>query len=390
MKKVVFLLVLLFVTSVNAIEIKSNNAVLYNLNDDEIIYEKNSLDSVQIASLTKIITAITVIENVNDLDQYVSIKYEMLTGLDGYAKIGLKVGDKLTYRELLYLLILNSAADAGQALAYSVSGSIDDFSILMNNTIKKIGTKNSKFDNPVGMDSDDNYSTAADLALILKYCLKNKEFKTIFEANEYYINSLDIKAQKTLRKTASQYNINADMISGSKTGFTYEAGMCLASIASIDGVDYLLVTTGAPTDYPYHITDAVDLYNYYSTNYGYIKILSTDQEITKLKIKNGKEDYYFIKAPTDYSKYLKKDINLDDIKYEYDGINEINKKIHKGDKLGIVNVVYDNDILYTFDVYLNDDIAYKIEFKIYAIILLIILFVLIILFKIIKKIANKK
>ena len=389
MKKVVFLLVLLFVTSVNAIEIKSNNAVLYNLNDDEIIYEKNSSDNVQIASLTKIITAITVIENIDDLDQYVSIKYEMLTGLDGYAKIGLKVGDKLTYRELLYLLILNSAADAGQALAYSVAGSIDEFSVLMNDTIKKIGVKNSKFDNPVGIDSESNYSTASDLALILKYCLKNKEFKNIFEANEYYIKSIDVKAQKTLRKTASQYNINTDMISGSKTGFTYEAGMCLASIASIDGVDYLLITTGAPTDYPYHITDAVDLYNYYSTNYGYIKILSIDQEITKLKIKNGKEEYYYIKATNDYSKYLRKDINLDDIKYEYDGIDEINKKIHKGDKLGIVNVVYESDILYSFDVYLNDDIEYKTELIVYIIVGFAILFVLMILFKLIKKIANK-
>ena len=121
------LIVLFSFISVNALEINSNNAILYNLNDNNIIYEKNAYDEAQIASLTKIVTAITYIENNKDLATYVTIKYNMLTGLDGYAKVGLRVGDRLTKRELLYALMLPSAADAAQALAIDNSGSIDAF-----------------------------------------------------------------------------------------------------------------------------------------------------------------------------------------------------------------------------------------------------------------------
>ena len=124
MKKVIFLFIALFifinVQALESLKINSNNAILYNLNDNSVIYEKNSDDIVQIASLTKI----TVIENVEDLNSEVTITNEMIQGLNGYAKAGFKVGDKLTILDLLYALMLPSAADAAQALAISTSGSI--------------------------------------------------------------------------------------------------------------------------------------------------------------------------------------------------------------------------------------------------------------------------
>ena len=192
MKKMLIGLIILFsFICVNALDIKSNNAILYNMNDNKIIYEKNAYDKVQIASLTKIVTAITYIENNRDLATTITIKYDMLRGLDGYAKVGLKSGDRITKQELLYALMLPSAADAAQALAIDNSGSIDAFVELMNKEVEKIGVKNTHFDNPVGMDSSNNYSTAYDMAQILIYALNNETFKEIFQADQYYLSSIN-------------------------------------------------------------------------------------------------------------------------------------------------------------------------------------------------------
>lgn len=359
MKKIILIFLSLFIfINVEALNINSKNAILYNMNDNSIIYEKNSEEKVQIASLTKIVTAITIIENIEDLNSEVIITNEMLQGLNGYAKVGFKVGDKYTYLDLLYALMLPSAADAAQALAISCSGSIEKFSNLMNAQIEKIGVTNSKFDNPVGMDSKNNYSTASDLAKILIYCLENKIFKTIFNSDTYIIKSLNKEIKNTVITTGKLYNLDTSIIKGSKTGFTDEAGRCLASIATIDGVDYLFVALGADSNSINHVKDTIDVYEYYSTNYGYIDILNNNQLLSTITVKNSKTKTYDIYSKENIDLYLSKNINKESLKYEYKGIKEINKDIKKGDKLGIVNIISNNEIIYTYDVYLDIDIKY--------------------------------
>ena len=386
MKKVMLIIFLLIINIdiICAIEINSKSAIMYNMNDDEIIYKKEENLRLPIASLTKIVTAITVIDNVENLDKEVNITYDMLENLDGYAKVGLKVGNTLTVKELLYALMLPSAGDAAQALAISTSGSIKDFSILMNDEIKKIGVSNSKFDNPIGMDSENNYSTAYDMAIILKYSLKNNTFKKIFETNEYYIESINKEINKTISSTSKNYNIDFSVISGAKTGFTYEAGLCLASTSSINDVDYLLVTLASDTNYPYHIQDAIDLYEYYSSNYSYKIILHNNQFIYEIPIKGSYDKVYKIYSKEDKDIYIGNDVDLSKIIYEYKGIDKITKKIKQGDRIGIVNVIYNNDVLYTFDVYLDKKIKYY-NYTIYVIIGLSVL-----IFFIIYKIRHKK
>ena len=378
MKKLILIILTLFIfINVKAIEINSKNAILYNMNDESVIYEKNSDEIVQIASLTKIVTAITVIENIEDLNEEVIITSEMLKGLDGYAKAGFKVGDKLTYLDLLYALMLPSAADAAQILAIQTSGSIEEFSNLMNQKVSEIGVTNSKFDNPIGKDSENNYSTAKDLSKILIYSLKNDTFKTIFNTNSYKIESLN----KIVKKTITHYNTDTSLIGGSKTGFTYEAGRCLASTTTLDGVDYLLITLGADINSEYHAIDTVNLYDYYSKTYGYIKILNKDQLIKTIKVKHSKTKTYDIKSIDDVELYLEKTILKENLIYKYEGIEELNKDIKKGEKIGKVSVLNNNKIIYEFDVYLDIEIKYYN----YPLYIGIGVFVLIILFFIFKK-----
>ena len=382
MKKILLVFILLFLfININALEINSKNAILYNMNEESVIYEKNSEEVVQIASLTKIITAITVIENVEDLEKEVTITSDMLQDLNGYVKVGLKIGDKLTYLDLLYALMLPSAGDAAQALAISTSGSIESFVNLMNKKISEIGVTNSNFDNPIGKDSENNYSTASDLAKILIYSLKNGTFKKIFNSNTYQIESLDLEVKKTL----SGYKTDTSIIKGAKTGFTYEAGRCLASITTIEGVDYLFVTLGADINSEYHAKDTIDIYEYYSRNYGYIDILNKNQILKTINVKHSKQKTYDILCQEDVSLYLEKTINKDSLEYKYKGIEELNRDIKKGDKLGKVDIINNGDIIYTYDVYLDTDIEYY-NYLLYISIGLILIILLIF----IKNIKRKK
>jgi len=385
MKKLILVIITLFLfINVNALEINSKNAILYNMNDKSVIYEKNSENIVQIASLTKIVTAITVIENTDNLDKEVTITKEMLKGLDGYAKVGFKVEDKLTYMELLYALMLPSAADAAQALAIDISGSIEEFTNLMNQKIEEIGVTNSKFDNPIGMDSENNYSTASDLAKILMYCLENDTFKTIFNTNYYTINSINKKIEKTLISTSNLHNLDTSIIKGAKTGYTDEAGMCLASTTSIEGVDYLLITLGADVRTINNLKDAINIYEYYSANYGYKNILGKNELLKPIRVKNSKIKIYDIKAPQDVKLYLEKNITKDKLIYKYEGIEEINKDIKKGDKLGTVTILDNDKVLYTFDVHLDIEIKYY-NYPMYIVIGGVIILIIFIIFKKIKK-----
>lgn len=381
MKKVLAFITIFFMCfSVNAIDldIKSNNAILYNMNDNSVIYEKNSNDVEQIASLTKIMTAIVVIDNTDNLMEKVEVKSSMLKGLNGYAKAGLKEGDIVTIKDLLYALMLPSGADAAQILAITTSGSVDKFVVEMNNKVKSLKLKDTHFDNVIGMDSEKNYSTAKEVSEILKYALENNTFKTIFTTDEYTISNINLKLKKTTYSKAKMYGLDISNIKGSKTGYTDLAGLCLASTAHINGVDYLLVTLDAPIDYPYHLKDSIDIYDYFSNNYSYRTVIDKKQKLVTLKVKHGKKKKLDILSSKTISLYLKNDVDLNSLKYEYKGKEEINKKIKVGDKLGKVNVILDDKVIYTYDVILNTEVEY-INYMLYIGILIGIIFIVIIL-----------
>ena len=275
MKKTLIKLTIIFyiflpIINIKALEIYSENAVLYNMNEDKIIYEKNKNEKVKVASLTKIMTTILALENIDNIKEEIQMPKEAFIGLDGYVVSGIKPNEQITYEDLLYGTMLPSAADCANALAINISGSIDNFVEQMNKKAIELNMNNTHFSNPVGID-DDNYSTVDDIASLLKYALKNEDFKKIFATKEYKTTN-NIILESTIIEKSKPYNINVSNIIGSKTGFTDEAGNCLASISKINGVNYLLVTTNASIDKSYHIIDAVNIYDYYSNNYSYKKI----------------------------------------------------------------------------------------------------------------------
>ena len=382
MKKVVFFLFSLFFFcySVYAenFDITGEYVSLYNMNEDILLYSKNDTKKTSIASLTKMMTTLVAIEEINDLDEIVTIKERDFEGTVGYSKAGFKVGDKVTYRDLLYGIILPSGADAVNAVVNNTLG-YDKFIKKMNETAKRLGMNDTSYANPVGKDDENNYSTSSDLAKLLKYALKNETFKTIFTTKSYKTSN-----GINLESTVNSYKniLNTDEIKGAKSGFTKDAGRCLASITTLNNVDYLLVVINSSTTNPYNaVKDTITIYDYYNNNYGYKNIINDDTFIKEIPIDLSKEKTYKITGSEEIEKYLKNDT---EVTYEYVGSDKITFNTKKGSKLGVVNI-YDGDVLLaTSNVYLENNIEYY-PIITYVLIGITVIFVLLIIRKSSKK-----
>lgn len=383
MKKVVFFLFSLFFFcySVYAenFDITGEYVSLYNMNEDILLYSKNDTKKTSIASLTKMMTTLVAIEEIDNLDKIVTIKERDFEGTVGYSKAGFKVGDKVTYLDLLYGIILPSGADAVNAVVNNTLG-YDKFIKKMNETAKKIGMNDTSYANPVGKDDENNYSTSSDLAKLLKYALKNETFKTIFTTKSYKTSN-----GINLESTVNSYKniLNTDEIKGAKSGFTKDAGRCLASITTLNNVDYLLVVINSSTTNPYNaVKDTITIYDYYNNNYGYKNIINDDTFIKEIPVDFSKEKTYKITGSEDIEKYLK---NNTEVTYKYVGSDKVTFNTKKGSKLGVVKI-YDGDVLLaTSNIYLENNIEYY-PIITYIMIGIAVIFVLLI----IKKKKKKK
>lgn len=382
MKKAVFFLFSLFFFcySVYAddFDITGEYVTLYNMNEDTLLYSKNDTKKTSIASLTKMMTTLVAIEEIDNLDKIVTIKERDFEGTVGYSKAGFKVGDKVTYRDLLYGIILPSGADAVNTVVNNTLG-YDKFIKKMNETAKKIGMNDTSYANPVGKDDENNYSTSNDLAKLLKYALKNETFKTIFTTKNYKTsNGLNLES------TVNRYEniLNTNEIKGAKSGFTKDAGRCLASITTLNNVDYLLVVINSSTTSPYNaVKDTITIYDYYNNNYGYKNIINDDTFIKEIPVDFSKEKTYKITGSEDIEKYLK---NNTEVTYKYVGSDKVTFNTKRGSKLGVVKI-YDGDVLLaTSNVYLENNIEYY-PIITYIMIGIAVIFVLLIVKKINKK-----
>lgn len=390
MKKIVLFILCFFTFIINVFALDdptlySRNYCLYDLTDDKIIYEKNIQERTNIASLTKIMTTITAIEKINNLDDYVTITSEMLSNIKYDASLaGLKIGDKLTYKDLLYASILPSGADATQALAYSLSGSINNFVNDMNTLAKKIGMENSNFVNVTGLDIDNHYSTVNDLLKMLQYALKNETFKTIYTTKSYTLsNGLVVDA--TVKKYNNLMKLDVSRIIGSKTGYTNKAGLCISSIFESNNHEFIFISTNAEFIYGnyYNLKDNLNIINFMDKNYNNQTTVKSTDIIKTIPVNFSNIPKYDVHLSKDALTYLPNDYNKDDIKVNYNGKTSITF-LDNNKQIGKVTITYKDNPIYEEDILLKD---VKINFYLLVIInLLIVLFI----FKIVKVIFFRK
>lgn len=236
--------------------------------EGNIIYEKNSDERFYPASLTKIMTVIVALENLDDLDYSVQIPgyiYEYIAAEDA-STAGFEAYDTVTVEDLLYGAILSSGAECCLTLADMISGTEYDFAALMNDKAEELGMDNTNFTNCTGLHNYDHYSSAEDISVLLRYALQNSEFRRIFTRDSYYTetqyNPYGIVLNSTMFSFVEDSYYPFELLGG-KTGYTQEAGLCLASAAEINEKEYILVTAGADGSHmtdPYHIEDALTVY----------------------------------------------------------------------------------------------------------------------------------
>lgn len=380
--------------SINAyaleLDIDSNNAILYNTKEDNIIYEKNSKEKVSIASLTKITTAIVALENIKNLDEKVTLTNADFKGLveANAAVAGFKVGQVVTYRDLLYGLLLPSGADAAQALTRNIAGSNEKFVELMNKKAQELKLENTHYTNPTGLDDTAHYSTVNDVLTVFKYALKNNDFKEIITKTSYLTSDKQLTLKSTLSKTA---NLGMDYVKGGKTGTTDDAGLCLATLANFDNTDFLLVTAKAEYSktIPKNFNDQKKVYEYVRDNYDYQEVVNKKDILVTLKTKYLKEDEIDFHSNKNISLYLENTFDKKDLNYKYTGKKIITIKNKKDEKIGKVDIYYQNKLLLTEDIIIKDKpnfsiIKYLFGHKIEIIVIILILVLLKLLF------CNKK
>ncbi len=391
MKKILsfILIFIIFIGKVDALnlDISSKNAVLYNMDSGEVIYEKNSDEKVSIASLTKIMTALITLENVENLDERVIIIEKDFEGLieANAVTAGFTKGEVVTYKDLLYGLLLPSGADAAKALARLVAGSEEKFIEKMNDKVKKMNLKQTNFSTVIGLDDVNNYSTARELSLIFKEALKNKNFKNILTTKEYTTSDGKLKFKSTIQSNAKKYNIDVPYILGGKTGTTTDAGLCLATIAKANNVNYMLVTLGALYDKkaPHNIEDAKVIYDYFIENYGNQKIVDKQKSFKKIKVKYSDQESLNLYPTKSITKYLENDYDKKNVKLVYDGKEEITPFDKKGSKIGTLKIYYQDKLIDTQNIILNENLHFntfnfiKENILIVAGILIVIIFVIV-------------
>ncbi len=231
------------------INVSAHNAAIVELNSGSIICGKAEHERASMASTTKIMTALLLCE-LADLDAEITITHEMVA-VEG-TSMGLRVGDKAHYRDLLYGMLLASGNDAANATAISISGSTTNFAELMNKRAEQIGMKNTHFVTPSGLDDEEHYSTAYDMALLACEAMRNSEFVSACSSKTATLEY----GNPPYRRTLTNHNKLLRMYSGCvgvKTGFTKKSGRCLVSCAIRDGRGVVAVTLKAPNDWDDHV-----------------------------------------------------------------------------------------------------------------------------------------
>ena len=214
------------------------------------------------ASTTKILTCILALENCS-LDETISVS-KAASNVSG-STLGLKNNTQISMENLLYGLMLRSGNDCAVAIAEHISGSLENFSYLMNSKAFELGLLNSHFVTPHGLDDENHYTTAYDLALLTNYALKNETFKKIVSTKSkiIYLNGYSKEISNT-----NELLGNLNGVYGVKTGFTFGAGRCLVSAYSNNKLDIIIVVLGADTK-SIRTKDSKNLINYISNNYTY-------------------------------------------------------------------------------------------------------------------------
>ncbi len=318
----------------------AKSMVVLETTGNNVLYSKNENEKLPMASTTKIVTAITVIENCNDLDKLVKVP-KSATLVEG-SSIYLREDEELTIRQLLYGLMLQSGNDAAHTLALEIGeGSLEKFAELMNETAKKCGATNSNFVTPHGLDDKNHYTTALDLAKITSYGLKNNVFKEIVSTKKFDIKATEKNNARTLLNKNKLLSSLEGCI-GVKTGYTKKSGRCLVSACERDGMQVVCVVLNCGPMFE----ESSDLINLAFKEYKLYEILPSYKFVSDVVVEDGKSSFLRLYNKNGFSVVAKeKDIDKYTVVYDYK--KQVKAPIEKDEILGEVKIYFDNTLIFS-------------------------------------------
>lgn len=366
--------------------ITAPNVILMQTDTGKILYEKNIDEKIYPASITKLMTAILVVENC-ELDEIVTVSQNAVISVpSGYVNANLQVGEELTVENLLYVMLIPSANDAANALAEHVAGSIESFASMMNTRAKELGCTGSNFTNPSGLHEEEHYTTVRDLSLISKEAIKNKRIRKIIETSSYSLKETN-RYDKTDRmfsttnymKIKSLSNFYYDYCIGGKTGYTGEAKNCVVEFAQKDGIELTAIVMGESSNVKgQKFIEAKKLFDYVYNNYENKNVVSANELYESIKISNATRESRNLNVI--YKENIKilerKDINVDNIDKKVEYTKE-KAPIQKGEVIGKITYTYAG-IEYETNLIAEENVEKSSTLQKILIILLIVLIIYII------------
>lgn len=342
--------------------INSRIGIIYDRKSGRIIWGKNENKKSAMASTTKIMTCIVVIENANLNDE---IKISAKAAGTGGSRLGLKKDDKITIKDLLYGLMLRSGNDAAVALAEYVGKDKEGFANLMNKKAKELGLKDTHFVTPHGLDDPEHYTTAYELAKIADYALKNEMFAKIVGTKEHTININGYAKQLCNTNELLGY---LQGVRGVKTGFTNNAGRCLVTSVNRNDFEIITVVLGADTK-KIRTADSINLIEYAYENYKYLNIedivnekFGNWREINKkrIQVEKGKNKTVVLKLREIKNKVIPvKKSDIDNINIEINCLYYLKAPIEKGDVIGNLKITLNEEVVEVVDIVNNEEIKKK-------------------------------
>ena len=359
MKKFASLIfVLIFIISIAVIPANAYNPTfethakavfLYNVDTDTVVYSKNPDERLYPASLTKIMVAVLLVEknkNLEDLELTVSEKIAEEYKYSEAVTAGFEAGDKVNGHDLLAYTMVKSCADAASLVAEYVSGSEEAFIKLMNEKAKEIGLTATNFTNCHGLHDDNHYSTARDMCTLTNYALKYAQIKDVAKVARYETkDGITLAATNMLIDPTTDYYYR--YATGFKTGYTTEAGRCLASTATYEGMTYISILLGCPPQdnsiiNRYEFIDTAELFRWAFENFGYRSVLSNSETVDSMPI-DYSWDYDTLNVIPKDEVFALVPYNADEstfeVKIDYK-FKRAEAPIKKGDQVGTLSVYY--------------------------------------------------
>lgn len=308
-----------------AISTSAQSAILFCKDNREVYYSQNENSRSKIASTTKIMTALLALEYAEKKNKKVEFTSEMIA--EG-SSMYLKVGEIVTLRDLAVGLLLCSGNDAANATAISIAGSIEKFAGIMNKRAKKIGMKNTNFVNPSGLDDENHYSTAYDMALLMSEAMDNKDFAEITAMKTATVSFTEPKEKIVTYTNHNRLLSMYEYCIGGKTGYTIASGRCLVTCAKKDELTLICVTMNDRQDF----SDHMNLYNYGYEKYC-MSVLDDRELYYTVKTVNGKMQRTTVSC-NEVTKIVLTNDQVSQIKRKLKLKKSLNAPLKIGDKAG--------------------------------------------------------